>query len=190
MYGSLIKGKPKTREQFSKVVFNQRHDVVKNFPDIFQTFRGIEAEWEEEEKRTVITATWGGEDFDIRKTLPVNAGGTTEDVATDPEIPVCPGCERLTRFAGASTDEDHIAHIFSTDSHINTIVGFYERALPARGWQETEASSLTRKMKQHAQLDVNPDTNRQFVRDGKYLTLSVSFDAAQNKTFVSLNNSN
>jgi hypothetical protein len=190
MHGALIKGAPKTREQFAKNMLARTKEDTKDFPHTFQSFRGIEAEWEEQEKRTVVTATWGDEDFELLKTFAAKDGGITEDVATDPEIPVCPGCERLTRFAGASTDEDQIAHVFSTTTHPNTVLSFYERALGARGWTETEASSLTRKMEGIADLQGDPKHNRQFTKDGKFLTLNVSFNNEYNKTYVSLNNSN
>lgn len=191
MQGALIKGTPRTKQQFREQMFAKTIPTTKeHFADIFQSFRGIEAEWDEEAHQSVITATWGDEDFDMRKTMRVSDGGATEDVATDPEIPVCPGCERLTRFAGASADEDQIAHVFATDTHPNTVLAFYERALATRGWTETESSSLTRKMKDFAKLQGDPTNNRQFTKDGKFLTLNVSFNNNFNKTYVSLNNSN
>jgi hypothetical protein len=192
MLGAMMEGRATDRAKFRTLMEQKAKSGKKDlFANIFKSFRFIQADWDEEQKVSFVTATWGDETFDIRKTLPVSEGGILEGTNPDPEIPSCPGCERLTRFAGTSDEAPFISHVFASTQHPNSVLSFYQRALAQRGWTETEGSSLLQKALPNIEFKGKNNISRQFTRNKtEFLTLTVRQDSQDNKTYVSLQNSN
>lgn len=192
MMGALMEGRPTDRAKFRALMEEKAKSGKKDhFANIFKSFRYIEADWDEKQKVSFVTATWGDEGFDIRKTLPVAEGGVLEGTNPDPEIPSCPGCERLTRFAGTSDEAPFVSHVFASTQHPSSVLSFYQRALAQRGWTETDGSALLQKALPDIEFKGKNNISRQYSRNKtEFLTLTVRQDAQDNKTYVSLQNSN
>jgi hypothetical protein len=79
----------------------------------------------------------------------------------------------------------------SSNSTISNIVEFYNRALPSRGWSESPASAMTRKMQAHqGSIDPAISVTEYTHSSGKTLTLQITYDHSQGKSHVVAQTSN
>jgi hypothetical protein len=99
----------------------------------FKAFRSVEAFREPGSSWTTVVAVFSDESFDYRNMVP----GNETRGEYDPDVPACPGCVRLQRFADLSA-ADHVSTLFSSSMPPAEVARFYERAFTARGWAPAE----------------------------------------------------
>lgn len=173
MGGGLIKGSPSTCDAAEKVLEQNAAEGKADFEDLFQGYRAIEATRDEGDTHTQVTATWSDDKLDIRKHIPSSRQDYLAAASPDPIVPSCPGCTRLNRFAGQGDEEAYVTNVFRSPQHQDSVVDFYLKAMANRGWQETEASAITRQALQHTTLRDNPTQAVQLVRGEEFITVAV-----------------
>lgn len=178
MGGGLIEGEPTTCAEAAKVldrIATEGEGIrgPEDFEKIFRGYRGIEAMRSEDGKRTFVTASWSDSDLDIRKHKPTDPMAPVFGTNPDPLIPSCPGCSRLTRFAGTGKEKGYVTNTFSSPQHHSTVTDFYLEAMANRGWKETEASAMTRQALEYTTYRNMPTEAVQLVRGEEFLTVTV-----------------
>lgn len=161
--GSALIDRSKAKPEFSEGKEDGTLDVDFQFKEVFKAHRYIEATWHPVRQESFVTASWGDEDFDIKKTLPTSQQDPetrAENNSTDLIVPTCLGCERLTRFATDANDKPYVFQIFKSSQDQDQVEQFYRKAMLGRGWQETKHA------KHLADFSFN---NGQEVEDGKIL---------------------
>lgn len=176
-------------EEFEKMIGNMSPAAkqnVRGFENLFKSFRHVTAEWSEEDRATTITAVWSGEDYDVRKILPKEAGGITTGRGADPDVPPCFGCERISSFESQQPDEPFKTYVFTSNQSPQHVIQTYARLLPSRGWIETEASRGSRDL-----IAKQPSTTPadgllfNYVRgEGEQLTMTVHYNTALSQTHI------
>ncbi|MFU8806831.1 MAG: hypothetical protein ACNA8W_23695, partial [Bradymonadaceae bacterium] len=134
MGGGLIEGEPTTCAEASKILEKKADEGVTDFEDLFRGFRSIDATRSEDGQRTFVTASWSDGDLDMRKHQPDHHEPVL-DANPDPLVPSCPGCTRLTRFAGERAEEQYVSNIFKSPQHHSSVLEFYLKAMESRGWR-------------------------------------------------------
>lgn len=103
--------------------------------DVIGAFRYIDAEREEGSRETTVTAVWSDEYFDLDR-----LGAGNYDVETmhpiERHIPVCRGCERVTRFSGTGDEADQHGLLYRSSRPLDDVVSYYEEEMPRHGWRE------------------------------------------------------
>ena len=184
MNGALLRG-----EHIHLVHDEQANDIaIQNFHKLFKMHRYIEAEWNPIQQKTVVTATWSDEDFDVSKTLP-DAFQTEDTLSTDNapdlDIPSCIGCVRLTRFATEANDKPYVKQVFSApSSRPEDIATFYKEAMPRSGWRLLPGQSLDQRISaQHDKFAYSRLLT--FQRAGQFATIAVHPDEQGTGSMVS-----
>ena len=162
---------------------NGVEEVRADFSKMFKAHRHIDLQWHPVRQETVVTASWGDETFEIRKTQPAAyLDPLTPHLAPDPEVPPCPGCERLTRFAAESDDDKHfVKQIFTTAQDAQGVALFYRSAMTQRGWaisplnatMHAVADTPTPHDDQDPEVWQDPVT-LQFSKEGRFLTFLIT----------------
>lgn len=147
-----------------------------DFKEVFTAHRYIEASWHPIRNETVVTASWGDESFDIKKTLPTSQQdpmARSQNAAADLDVPSCLGCERVTRFATDANDKPYVFQVFDSPQSEDQVANFYRKAMTGRGWQESKHSKhLDRFAFEHAE-DVEGGKVLQFKRGIQNVTLTI-----------------
>ncbi len=173
MGGGLIKGEPTTTAAATKIV-DEHLRAKKGFDSLFQGYRGIEISRDEGDDLTHITASWSDGDFDIKKHLPTPEGQFPVAANPDSEVPSCPGCERITRFAGEGPESQYVSNVFDSPQSPAAAMNFYIESMKNRGWQETESSEMTRRALEYTTLRDLPTQAVQLARGEEFITVSVN----------------
>jgi hypothetical protein len=134
----------------------------------FRAYRNVEIFLEPGDRWTTVAASWSDESFDYRKMKP---GSAVEGQRVDARIPACTGCTRLQRFEDLDPKEAHVDHIFIGPQSVQKTLGFYDRAMIARGWQHDPTSAVIARARG---LGLGlPDAHvRHYVRESQTLTLT------------------
>lgn len=150
-----------------------------DFANIFNAHRYIEATWHPVRRESVITASWGDESFDIKKTFPssmILPGDRLEQMAPDLVVPTCLGCTRLTRFASEANDKPYTFQVFKSYQSLGQVAEFYRSAMSARGWKESKHSQgLERYASEHSAYLAGGQV-MQFMRGAQNVTLTLHPD--------------
>jgi hypothetical protein len=148
----------------------------------FRAYRSIEAFREAGGRWTTVVASWSDESFDYGKMTP---GSALEDQMVDTRVPACPGCTRLQRFEDLDPGAAHVDHIFIGAASVQKTIGFYDRALTARGWEHSPSSVVLARARR---LGLGlPDAHvRHYERGSQTLTLT-SYVGPDQDTLVHLN---
>lgn len=131
---------------------------------------------------SLVTAVWSDSQFDFNRLM-----NKSNDAATNPEFPSCPGCTRLMALTAESKREDgYISTSFAAPPNSReNIVGFYDRSLGARGWRRMDSSIVLNKLKQRGDIPVTlPADFVGYARADKFITLDVT--RGHNSSFVQL----
>ncbi len=172
MSGGLIKGEPTTCKAAEAVLEKNLADGLP-FEDLFQAYRAVEIMRSADDPNvTYVTASWSDTGLDIRKHHPDEASQFLA-ASADTNVPSCPGCQRLTRFAGSGREDSYITNVFESPQHYTSVTNFYLEAMKNRGWRETDASALTRQALEHTDLRDMPQQAIQLVRGEEFLTVSI-----------------
>ncbi len=173
MGGGIIDGSPSTCAQAEKILEQKASEGVVNFEELFRGYRSIEATRDENDTHTQVTASWSDDKLDIRKHYPANDSDFFIAATPDPNVPSCPGCTRINRFAGQGEEKAYVTNVFRSPQHQDSVLSFYLESMANRGWQETEASAVTRQALEHTTLRDNPTQAVQLVRGEEFITVSV-----------------
>lgn len=160
-------------------------DGVAHFDQFFQSHRHIDATWDPVHQRTLVTATWSDEDFDIRKTMPTALQPTGMTTSSDRDVPTCIGCERLTRFAATANDAPYVKQVFETSRGPQEIKAFYERAMSSRGWRSMPTSQISARVRHQLPEKFGDQIGLQFSRGTTFVTITIQIDEETNKTVIS-----
>lgn len=173
MGGGLIDGSPSTCAQAEKILEQKAAEGIVNFDDIFRGYRSIEITRDADDTHTQVTASWSDDKLDIRKHYPTSEKDNFLAATPDPNVPSCPGCTRINRFAGQGDEKAYVTNIFQSPQHQDSVLDFYLQSMANRGWHETEASAVTRQALRHTTLRDNPTQAVQLVRGEEFITVSV-----------------
>lgn len=184
MNGALLRG---DRVQFVHDDEAQGY-TINNFHKLFKMHRYIEAEWNPVQQRTVVTATWSDEDFDVTKTLPEafqDHDAPSTHNAPDLDIPACIGCTRLTRFATEANDKPYVKQVFSApSSRPDDIAQFYKEAMPRQGWRPLPGQSVEQRVADK-HTDFQYSKFLSFQRNGQFATIAVHPDEYGSGSMIS-----
>lgn len=136
MGGGVTGNHARTAEELVKLEADYQRGAIDRK---FNGYRFVEAFQSPGARYTTVVASWSDDKFDYRKMLP---GSQVEGQNVNPEIPVCPGCTRLQRFTDLEPGSQHSDYIYVGESSIAQTLGFYERALSARGWELEPAAEV------------------------------------------------
>lgn len=160
------------------------NDVI-SFEELFQSHRYIDATWDPVHQRTLVTATWSDENFDIRKTMPAKLQPHGMATSSDRDVPTCIGCERLTRFAATANDAPYVKQIFETSRGPQEIKEFYERAMSSRGWRSMPTSQISARLRHQRPEQFGDQIGLQFSRGTTFVTITIQTDEETGKTVIS-----
>lgn len=146
-------------------------DLVRNFEankgkapwKLFDAHRYVEIN--RDGGRTLVTSSWSDKGFDYEKMIP---GSRAAGANTDPDVPACPGCVRLTSFSDEG--EGHYRNnVYFGVSDVRSQADFYDQAMRARGWEQTETSRVMGTMSQYVEFDGQDGIMREYIRDGEMM---------------------
>jgi hypothetical protein len=173
MGGGIIEGEPRTCAEAAEILERQVANGIPHFNDVFRGFRGIEAMRSEDGRHTHVTASWSESNYDMDKHIPRDTRAKVRGTNPDPELPSCPGCERLQRFAGEGKEKDYVTNVFLSPQHHSSVASFYLQAMQARGWKETDSSQFSRDILNMTVYRDLPATSLQLVRGNEFLNIVV-----------------
>lgn len=107
--------------------------------DSVKAMRFIDATRDPRSGLTTVTATWSDRELDIKK---LSNRSDTAHLSVDADIPSCMGCERMMRFAGEGNESGYKDNIFAGHVSPDQMISFYDRALKARGWDESPTARV------------------------------------------------
>ncbi len=87
---------------------------------------------------SAVTAVWTDQDFDAKK---MN-NESFKQVAPDPSVPACVGCERDFRFQSLAKNEPYSANRWTTNQSPDEALRFYRTAMAERGWTESGSTDV------------------------------------------------
>lgn len=154
---------------FAREVLTARKDgTLEDLGQAVKAMRYVDAVREGSGK-TRITAIWSDEEYDVEKIANIAEPG--EELGVDPEIPVCPGCERLMHMRG-ETEKDYGNHAFRAPGHaVDQSIGFYRASLPGRGWKLSEATGVMKRAQLQGLMPPMGAQMLNFSRGGEFLTV-------------------
>jgi hypothetical protein len=189
--GAITRDKAETRAQIRDALeTHHAQQASRDFNDEFKGYRHIQAEWDDLHKRTLVTAAWSNEEFDIRKFLSPAEGGKLEGRPSDPDVPACPGCEPVNYFAGTDAEAAFKEQIFRTNHNAHEITSFYDRALATRGWSiDPSDAGMLKASARIPELAQARQNTRIYVKGEQRLTLTIS-TSPNNYNLVTLQTTN
>ena len=157
---------------------------VKHPEDLFRAHRYIEITRGRDSRHTSIVASWSDEAFNYHRMVP---GSAVAGQSFDPEIPPCPGCTRLTRFADDNhTTRQRVDLAFIGPRTIQETRAFYEETLRRRGWAPGDFASDLNQVEEHFHLPLPTAEALVLYREGRELTLAFlpDFETGETITFA------
>lgn len=167
MIGATSKGNAKTAFEFAE----EHVKSGKTIEELIGSMRIIEAERQEHEKETLVTAVWSDRDLDMMR---FKGDVPTEGQAVETEIPTCAGCKNLMRFAGEGKEQGYKSNVFISQGAPMDAVRFYDRTLANRGWQRMESSKLIDELRAKGMIQTQGADFASYVRGDQFITLTVS----------------
>jgi hypothetical protein len=166
MGGGLAENRAQTADELARL---GRDFAAGGLAKKFRAYRHIEAFREPGSRWTTVVATWSDESFDYRKMV---AGSRVAGQRGDGDIPACPGCTRLQRFEDLDPSADHVDYTFIGPVGVQQTLAFYDRVLPARGWEHAPSSAVLERARR-LNLPLPNASTRQYRRGEQTLTLVV-----------------
>lgn len=149
--------------------------------DYMDTFRFVEARYEESTGGSHVTATWADSNFDPRKMTDPSA----VDVRLDADVPPCIGCERQNRIASLEEDEPFVFNQFQTTSSTESVRDFYSQAMTQRGWELSGTSRIFDEFRSHIpELGHYTGDMMVFERDGEFVNFFIDENPQNYRTSV------
>lgn len=163
-------------------------DLIENFADaetpdeLLRGHRYIEMTRPDDRRHTSIVATWSDESFDHSTML---FGSDSERRPVDTEVPACPGCVRVSRFADdAPAQGDHVEVSYTSPASVDEVARFYARALRSRGWSPTLPEALRELSTGDHRVDRRVDNTELYRRDDAFLLIGFGTDPETGHTLV------
>ncbi|RAL22875.1 hypothetical protein DL240_08255 [Lujinxingia litoralis] len=148
--------------------------------ELFRAHRYIEISRDPSRRHTEITASWSDEAFDYRRMVP----GNRIDQSFDAEVPSCPGCTRLSRFADDNPGAHQVDMTFISPASTSELIAFYDRALPSRGWQLADSGDAIARASELFELPSSAQTRRYRRADDLELTLVFEHDLRSGQNLI------
>lgn len=136
--------------------------------DLFKGHHSIEMFWDEQRRKSRVTASWS-DDFDYGKAVGDFRGD--ENASVDPDMPACPGCNRLKQLREVDGPGAYSSNIYTGRRDRDQMLNFYRRVLPRRGWQETEASNLYQAARPYVRHQGDQADMIQFAKGNRFITV-------------------
>ena len=155
--------------------------------DLFRAHRYIEITRGSDSRHTSIVASWSDEAFNYHRMVP---GSPAAGQSFDPEVPPCPGCTRLTRFADDNPSTGERADLaFIGPRSVPDTRAFYEDALSRRGWAPGEFSAALDDVEEHFHIPLPTAEALVLYRDDREITLAFlpDFETGETITFATYN---
>jgi hypothetical protein len=176
----LVEGKPQTRralrEQFKET-------GPKNLGELYDGYRYIVAERDEESGVTSVTAAWSRGEFDMERNRP-KTGREARKLDEQTGIPTCVGCSRVTDFSGqANAVDDHVA-IFGSRRDPGQLTHFYDQAMRQRGWKRTSTNRMLDSVLDYAEQAPDRLRLRQYERNGEMTTIGIRQSPGLDKSTI------
>ena len=193
LQGALIDGKPgsaaEVERYFAKLKTMQKNAKKIGPADVIKAHRYIEGNWDPEQQKTIVTASWSDEDnFNIGRAVGKAAGGSDAGKRAHTQVPTCMGCALVSNFTSANLNEPYSKQIFSTKQSPRDVMDFYTRMMAQRGWKESDTSRYARKvLREHTIYKNDPEIVREFVNGKKYLVIAANYEGEETmiSTFLS-----
>lgn len=176
----LLEGKPQTRRALRDQL---AADGPKDLSKLYDGYRYIVAERDEESGVTSVTAAWSRGEFDMERNEP-KTGSEARELDEQTGIPTCIGCSRVSDFSGqANAADDHVT-VFGSQRDPGQLTHFYDQAMRQRGWQPTRTNRLLGRVLDYA--DDAPDNLRlrQYQRNGEMMTIGIRQEPGLDKTTI------
>lgn len=106
--------------------------------ELIQNFRYVELFRPEGASTTQKIAIFGDGDFKLENHQPGGGAHGTGRSLEEETIPVCPGCQRNSRFSGLESQENYAIYTFNSPDGMDNIIRFYQQALLRRGWRPAD----------------------------------------------------
>ena len=148
---------------------------------LFRGHRYIEIIRTPDRRHSSIVATWSDESFDYGAMKP-GAEGARADF--DPEVPACPGCTRVTRFAEEGHGVGRVDMAFVGPQGPYETLEFYRYAMAQRGWVNSEVGSHMETLEDLFDMELEEGVALTLVRDGQELVLFSTRDPASGHTLT------
>lgn len=158
MGGGVVQGSPQSVQEWEDLKADTK---TRNINEVFRGYRHITAEWDSDAKRTMVTASWSDEDFDMRRI----SGASPNPQDVDPDIPVCIGCKRAIAWETEKGDIPSKTAVFMAPLDSRNVADFYKKAMAEKGWKLSSTN-------QYEQRSEGP-LAFEFVRGEKHMHLSV-----------------
>lgn len=149
--------------------------------ELFRGHRYVEIIRTPDRRHSSIVATWSDEDFDYGAMKPGNESARSD---FDPEVPSCPGCTRLTRFAEDGHGSGRVDMAFAGPQGPYETLDFYRHAMAQRGWALSEIGSHMDHLEDLFDMELEEGVALTLVRDGQELVLVSTPDPATGHTLT------
>ncbi len=149
--------------------------------ELFRGHRFIEIVRRPDSRHTSIVATWSDEDFDLGAMEPE---ADSMRGSFDVEVPACPGCVRLTRFAESGHGTGRVDMAFMGPQGIDETLRFYQQAMASRGWQPTDLGATMGAIQEHFDTQTPTGDSLHFSRGSQELSLIFTPDPRTGQTMT------
>lgn len=164
---------------------------------IFKGHHYVEMFWDDQSRRSTVTASWSDENFDYRKMRDTvlsedyapTPGVSSAGRSVDTEVPACPGCSRINRVRDLDPSRSYSTNIFSGERPQFGTLDFYRSAMTRRGWEETDSSRTLNIAKPYIDYRGDRADMIQFTRGKRFLTImAFPGDDGRTKVHTSITN--
>ncbi len=155
------------------------------FSEKVRAFRSIEAFRHPTEPKTVVTASWSDENFDLTK-MDTERNGFPDDHPYE-RVPTCESCERGLSFDGNGAESPYSANVMYSHDSVAQVASDYRRMMAEKGWAQRDESGLERALHDGMDSPVRPKAGEQwlrFSRGNNHITMRIANDPQNNRTKI------
>ena len=164
--------------------FQSLRESADDFTDKLTAFRSIEAFRDKKSGKTVVTASWSDEDFDMEAMRP-SEFGYPEGARFRDEVPICASCEPAWSFGGNGPEQPYSSNIVWSEEPVAQVDASYRRLMAREGWAQLDATPVEQELLSGMRY---PRQARErwlrFVRGNRRVTMRIRPDPDHDRTEV------
>ncbi len=181
-YAGAVKEQPELLEcqAMQRLERSKVQQAGRDFAERIDGFRSIEAFRDRDSGRSVVTASWSDDDFDMTSMMPSHYGLGDQDG----DIPLCKSCRRAWNFTGTGSESAYgTDQIWSHDS-VDGAAFDYAKTMTEQGWEYGDADTLMTKLYQFMDMPAEAGRWMRFKRGNRQVTLNIKADRDNGRTEI------